>query len=174
MSALIGALTLALALAAPGGGSAKAAMMAADDNDKKAPLEITSDSMVTDSKNNLITFKGKVVAVKGGFRLEADEMTVWTTKEQNDFTRINATGAVKITKGAKIATGKQAEYLAQERKVTLTGEPALTDGPNQATGEEVVYFFDSEDMLITGGQQRRSTLVIFPKPDAPAAKNNRK
>lgn len=139
------------------------AAMAQDDSDKKAPLHITSDQMVTDKKKSTITFTGSVVAIKGKLKLESDEMVVWTDEERSDFNEIIATGSVIITKEDKIATGDKAHYYADGKKIVLTGNPTLKDGQSTAKGKRVVYFFDRDDMVIFGSKEKRSTVVLYPK-----------
>lgn len=134
-----------------------------DEADKKAPLKVTSDRMVSDNKNNLMVFTGTVVAVKGKLTVEADKMTVWSNADQSDISKIQAIGSVVITKGDKTATGEKAVYFSDTKKIVLTGNPVLRNGKNRARGETVIYFFDREDMIIVGGEQSRSTVILFPK-----------
>lgn len=134
-----------------------------DEADKKAPLKVTSDRMVSDNKNNQMLFTGTVVATKGKLTVRADKMTVWSNEDQSDISKIIAIGSVVITKGDKTATGEQAVYFADTKKIVLTGNPVLRNGKNRANGERVIYFFDREDMIIVGGEQNRSTVILFPK-----------
>ncbi len=143
--------------------------------DKKAPLKINADKMVSDKKNGLVSFFGTVVATKGKLTLKADRMIVYTTEDQGGFTKIEAFDNVKITRGEKVATGSKGVYLADTKKIVITGDPVLYDGKNKATGEKVVYYLDQEDMVITGSDRKRSTLTLYPKesaqetvPDEPA------
>lgn len=142
-----------------------------DEDDKKAPLKVTSDQMVSDNKNNLMVFTGAVVANKGKLTVKADKMTVWSNDDQSDIFKIQAIGSVIITKGDKTATGEKAVYFAESKKIVLTGNPVLRSGKNRANGERVIYFFDSEDMIIVGGEQSRSTVILFPKEKAPTKKD---
>jgi len=155
---------LALIIAIPTGALAKEkSLFKEDDSDKKAPLKVTSDKMVTSNKENKIVFTGSVVAVKGKLTVESDKLTVWTDEDQTDFTEILAEGAVRIVRGKKIATGKVAHYYSSEKKIVLTGDPVLKDGKDTATGARVIYFFDREDMVIVGNSKKRSSVVLFPK-----------
>lgn len=144
--------------------------MQEDEADKKAPLKVTSDRMVSDNKNNLMVFTGTVVAVKGKLTVKADKMTVWSNDDQSDISKIQAIGSVVITKGDKIATGEKAVYFADAKKIVLTGNPVLREGRNRAHGERVIYFFDREDMIIVGGEKNRSTVILFPKDKTPKKK----
>ncbi len=158
------AIILILALSAPLAVVAKEkAGFKGDEADKKTPLIVTSDQMVTDNKNNMMIFTGKVVAKKGKLTVKADKMTVWSNEDQSDIAKIQAIGSVVITKGAKVATGEQAVYYADVKKIVLTGDPVLRDGKSTAVGERVIYFFDREDMIIVGGEKSRSRVVLFPK-----------
>ncbi len=157
-------IALVLAFAIPVAALAKEkSLFTEDDSDKKAPLKVTSDKMVTNNKENKIVFTGSVVAVKGKLTVESDKLTVWTDEDQTDFTEILAEGAVKIVRGNKIATGKVAHYYSADKKIVLTGDPVLKDGKDIATGNRVIYFFDREDMVIVGSKKKRSSVVLFPK-----------
>lgn len=139
--------------------------------DKKEPLEVVSDRMVSDNKANKISFYGSVVAVKGGLKVEADEMYVWTDEKQEETREIEAVGSVKITRKGKVATGDKANYLRDKRKIILVGDPAtLNDGKNTATGQKVIYYLDTEDMEIFSGEKTRSTLVLYPKEEGEQGK----
>jgi len=154
---------LALVLAATAGAEEKKSALAQDDEDKNAPLQVTSEQMVTDNKRRIIVFTGDVEAVKGKLTVKAEKMTVWTTEDHGDFTDIEAEGNVVITKGEKTALGAKAHYYADEKKIVMTGDPVLRDGKNTAKGERVIYFFDRDDMVIVGGEKQRSTVTLFPK-----------
>lgn len=156
-------------------GGKQSAALTEDSEDKDAPLEITSDRMVSDNKSSKISFFGSVVATKGKLRVEANEMHIFSDQAQKELRELEAIGAVKILKGDKLATGDRAHYFALEKKIVLTGNPMLIQGKDKATGEKVVYYFDKEDMEIYGGKTARSTITLFPKENkqgAPTDKAN--
>ena len=130
--------------------------------ERNAPLRVTSDSMVSDNKNNVISFYGSVVAIKGALKVEADEMSASASNDQSKFTNIVAKGSVKVIHKDKIATGSKAVYSARERTIVLTGNVKLVDKKTTATGEKVIYNLDTENMVLSGGKNKRSTLVLFP------------
>ncbi len=136
--------------------------MAGDKGDSESPLEVTSDRMVSDKKNNKISFYGSVIATKGKLKVNSTEMVVHTTDDQSDFKKIEAFGNVIITRGEKTATGDTAIYYTEKEMIELIGNPVLQDGQNRATGEKVIYYFDREDMVIIGSAEKRSTLTLFP------------
>ncbi|VAX18050.1 hypothetical protein MNBD_NITROSPINAE02-1604, partial [hydrothermal vent metagenome] len=136
-----------------------------NEEDKKQPLRVTSQRMISEKKKLLISFYGDVVAIKGKLKVESDEMYVHTNEDQSDFKEIEALGAVIITRGDKVATGEKANYYSSTQQIILVGSPVLTQGKDVAAGEKVVYFFDTEDMEVYGGETHRSTLVLFPKED---------
>lgn len=138
-------------------------------DDKNAPLNITSQRMVSDKKTNKISFYGSVVAIKGRLKVEADEIHVFSDKTQEKLQEMEAIGSVKITHKDKTATGKKAVYYGDSQTLALTGDPTLTQGKNVATGEKVIYNFAREDMEIVSGANRPATITLFPKSEkAPA------
>lgn len=141
------------------------AMLDEEQEDKNAPLNITSQRMVSEKKSNKISFYGSVVAVKGKLKVEADEMHVFSDKTQENLREMEAIGSVRITHKDKIATGRKAVYYGDSQTLVLTGEPVLTQGKNVATGEKVIYRFGLEDMEITSGQSQPAAITLFPKPE---------
>ncbi|MBI4665660.1 MAG: lipopolysaccharide transport periplasmic protein LptA [Nitrospinae bacterium] len=149
----------------PKGKKGAAGVFQDDQEDKKAPLQITSQRMVSDSKSNKISFFGDVVAVKGKLVVESEEMHVFSDDAQNELREMEALGSVKITHKDKVATGKKANYFDDSRTVVLTGDPVLTQGKNTATGEKVIYYFDREDMEIISGQGAPAKVILYQKEE---------
>ncbi|MBF0291467.1 MAG: lipopolysaccharide transport periplasmic protein LptA [Nitrospinae bacterium] len=141
------------------------AMLDEEQEDKNAPLNITSQRMVSEKKSSKISFYGSVVAIKGKLKVEADEMHVFSDKTQENLREMEAIGSVRITHKDKIATGKKAVYYGDTQTLVLTGDPVLTQGKNVATGEKVVYRFGLEDMEITSGQSQPAAITLFPKQE---------
>jgi len=136
-----------------------------EQEDKKAPLNITSQRMVSEKKSDKISFYGSVVAIKGRLKVEADEMRVFSDKTQEKLKEMEAIGSVRITHKDKTATGEKAVYYGDSQTVVLTGNPVLTQGKNIATGEKVIYHFDKEDMEIVSGQNQPATITLYPKTE---------
>lgn len=134
-----------------------------DQKDKNAPLNITSERMVSEKKSSKISFYGSVVAVKGQLRVTADEMHVFSDKTQERLQEMEAIGSVRITHKDKVATGDKAVYYEDGQMLVLTGNPVLTQGKNVATGEKVIYHFALEDMEIVSGQNQPATITLYPK-----------
>lgn len=134
-----------------------------EQEDKKAPLNITSERMVSEKKSNKISFFGSVVATKGQLRVTANEMYVFSDKTQERLQEMEAVGSVRITHKDKVATGDKAVYYEDSQTLVLTGNPVLTQGKNVATGEKVIYHFALEDMEIISGQNQPATITLYPK-----------
>ena len=143
-----------------------------DQEDKNAPLNITSQRMVSEKKTNRISFYGSVVAIKGKLRVEADEIHVLSDKSQENLQEMEALGSVKITHKDKSATGQKAVYYGDSQTVILTGNPVMTQGKNVATGEKVIYHFAKEDMEIVSGQSQPASITLFPKADKTPAQGS--
>jgi lipopolysaccharide export system protein LptA len=143
------------------------APFAPDRADEKAPLRVTSDRMKSDKKRGVVTFTGSVVAVKGSLTVVGDEMVVHTDATGGDFSEIRATGAVRITRLGKVATGDVAHYFRERQTIVLTGNPTLDDGQTSAKGDRVVYNFATEEMTLEGGSAEgngnggRATVTLY-------------
>jgi len=146
-----------------------------DSEDKKAPLKVTSERMVSDSKSNTINFYGSVIAEKGKLKVEASEMRVLSDEAQKDLKELEALGSVKITHKDKVATGDKAVYNPEARTLVLTGNTILTQGQNVARGEKVIYYFNREDMEIFSGNNAPATIILYQDDkDQPSAKPGQK
>ncbi len=141
-----------------------------DENDRKAPLKVTSNRMVSSKKNNLISFFGSVIAIKGKLKVEADVIHVKTGKESGEYEEMEAIGSVKITSNGKVATGDKANYYPDERKIVITGDTTLTSDNDKAFGDKVIYYLDSEDMEIFGKAGNPSVAIFYSDGEGPNGK----
>jgi lipopolysaccharide export system protein LptA len=113
----------------------------------KGPIVITSTTLSADSANNTAVFEGSVVATTDDMTLHSDKMTVYYTKD-GDIERIDAVGNIKLVKGERVLTSRQATYLAKEGKITFTGEPMAVEGANVITGSKIVYLVDEDRSIV--------------------------
>jgi lipopolysaccharide export system protein LptA len=150
----------------------------------KTPVQIEADQMLANQKENSVYFSGRVEAKQDELTIHADEMTVYyaagagagaapaaTTTESRDIRRLLAKGKVEITKQEWVATGDQAEYFSDERKVVLTGNTKVWQENNLVTGDTFVLYLDEGKSIVERGKKKgeRVKAYFYPDDNKPAA-----
>jgi lipopolysaccharide export system protein LptA len=128
----------------------------------RGPIDITSDTVEYDQKQNSITFKGNVIAKQEDTTLYASTMVVHQDPETKKLKTIVATGNVKIVQLERRATGQRATFNQEENKIVLDGEAVVREGENVVRGERVIYYTNEERSIVEGGKGSRVTTTITP------------
>ncbi len=122
-----------------------------------APINIVSDQLNLDYKNNVIVFTGHVHAVQADSELTSDTMRVLYGKDFHQVRQVFADGNVRMSQGQRWATGDHAVLDETLHTVVLTGNPIVHDGSNQVAGSKITVF------LQTGQSEvEQPKVVIFP------------
>jgi len=151
----------------------------------KEPITIVADTLDYDYKNNIVVYRGSVVATQGEVKLSSDvlRITLETKPAPENGARtttstvatpadpgatsgqrlkeVIATGNVRIDQGTKWATGGRAVFEQSDRTVVLTENPMLHDGKNEVAGDRVVVYLDEDRSVVEGGRKRVKA-VLFP------------
>lgn len=139
---------------------------------RKEPITVTSSTLEYDYKQNVVVYRGEVVAVQGPVRLQGDTLTI-TLEGQKDaggtggaqrVRQIVAQGNVRIDHGARWATGGRAVFDQTARTLVLSDAPVLHDGSNEVAGDRVIVYLDEDRSVVEGGR-RRVKAVLFPGKD---------
>jgi outer membrane protein assembly factor BamD len=129
------------------------------------PIEITSDRVETYTNDNLILFKGNVVARQKDMIIYADSLDAVVAGEGKGIERVIAGGNVKITQGVRTAQSRKAVFDNIEKKVVLTGDPKVWEGEQLISGDEIVFDIDRNRMEVKGGSGGRGKAKVYPKGD---------
>jgi lipopolysaccharide export system protein LptA len=114
----------------------------------KGPIIITSERLTTDSKANTALFENSVIARTTDMTLHADKMIVFYNEDTGNITKIEAVGGIKLIKGKRVITAKEATYYADTEKIIFTGEPRAVEDENVVTGARMTYFMNEDRFLI--------------------------
>ena len=128
----------------------------------EGPIVITADSMEVDRKRNLITYKGRVLTVRGKMKMKSKTLTVTYDQGMNRIKRVIAKGKVQVIQGSRIAFGEKAEFNSLKNTITLTGKPYFSQGKSRVSGSRIILFINEERGVVEGGDQRVK-VVIFPE-----------
>jgi lipopolysaccharide export system protein LptA len=126
------------------------------------PIDITSDRVETFSRDNLIAFKGNVIARQKDVVIYADSVEAVLSQDGKGIERVIAGGNVKIQQGLRVASCQKAIFYNLERKVVLTGDPKVLDGENMVSGEEILFDVERNRVEVKGGSVERGKAKIQP------------
>jgi len=130
--------------------------------DKGQPIDVTSDKVETRWKENLVIFKGNVVARQKDLVIYADSLEVVTNEDGKGIERVTAGGNVKIQQGIRVANCQKAVFYNLDQKMVLTGDPKVSEGDNVVLGDEITFDIDKNRVEIRGGPSGRGKAKVLP------------
>jgi outer membrane protein assembly factor BamD len=130
--------------------------------DKSQPIDITSDKVEAYWKENLIVFKGNVIARQKDIVIYADSVEAVVIEDGKGIEKVIAGGNVKIQQGLRVANCQKAVFYNVEQKVVMTGEPKVSEGGNIVSGDEIVFDIEKDRVEVKGGSSGRGKATIQP------------
>jgi outer membrane protein assembly factor BamD len=130
--------------------------------DTTQPIDITSDRVEAYAKDNLIIFKGNVMARQKDIVIYADSIEASMIEGAKGIEKVVAGGNVKMQLGRRVANCQKAVFYNLDQKVVLTGEPKLSEGDNIVSGDEIVYDIERNRVEVKGGTGGRGKVRIQP------------
>lgn len=134
------------------------------------PIEITSDRVEGYLKENLIVFKGNVIARQKEMVIYCDSLEAILVEDGKGIERVIASGNVKLQQGTRLASGEKATFYNREQKIILTGNPIVSENENTVSGEEIIVYLEKNRVEVKGGSERRGKVRIVPKEELGKAK----
>jgi outer membrane protein assembly factor BamD len=138
--------------------------------DTGQPVDITSDRVETYSKENLIIFKGNVIARQKDVVIYADSVEAMVMEGGKGIEQVLAIGNVKIQQGLRVASCQRAVFHNLDRKIILTGDPKVSEGDNMVSGEEIIFDLTQNRVEVKGGAGGRGKAKIYPGGEVEKAK----
>jgi lipopolysaccharide export system protein LptA len=130
--------------------------------DKSQPIDITSDKVEAYWKENLIIFRGNVIARQKDMVIYADSLEAMIIEDGKGIERVTAGGNVKIQQGLRVAHCEKAIFYNLDQKVVLTGDPKVSEGENIVSGDEIIVDIDKNRIEVRGGASGRGKAKIEP------------
>ncbi|MEW6374580.1 MAG: lipopolysaccharide transport periplasmic protein LptA [Thermodesulfobacteriota bacterium] len=130
----------------------------------RAPIDITSDTVEADQKQNRVTFKGNVIAKQEETTLYANTLVIIYDPSTKKLKEIIAIGNVKVVQLERRATSQKATFDQDKNKVVLDGDAVVREGANVIRGEKVTFYIDEERSVVEGGKGGRVSTSITPPP----------
>jgi len=136
--------------------------------DSDLPLEITSNQLEVFQEDQKSVFSGDVVAQQGEMTLYTDQLTV-TFDNQNDVSRVEAAGSVRIEEPLRNARGNHAVFDREADTLVLSGNAVVVQGENRISGDEITLFIGQNRSIVKSNDTGRVRAVILPekKPETP-------
>lgn len=120
------------------------------EQDRSAPVEVTSDSLNVDQKDNTAVFEGDVVIAQGEMRLAAPRVLVVYLADRSGIERLEATGGVTLVSGEDAAEANRADYNITTGMIELRGDVLLVQGQSVITGNEMLVDTGAGTARVTG------------------------
>jgi lipopolysaccharide export system protein LptA len=130
----------------------------------RAPIDITSDTVEADQKQNRITFKGNVVAKQEDVTLYANTLLIIYDPGTKKLKEIVAVGNVKVVQLDRRATGQKATFDQDKNKVVLNGDAVVREGANVIRGERITFYVEEERSVVEPRKGGRVSTSITPPP----------
>jgi len=130
--------------------------------DTRQPIDITSDKVETYSKENMIVFKGNVVARQKDIVIYADAIEAFMMRDRKGIERVMASGNVRVQQGLRVANCQKAVFYNIDQKVILTGDPRVWEGENIVSGDEIIFDIAQNRIEVRGEVGRRGRVEIHP------------
>jgi lipopolysaccharide export system protein LptA len=130
--------------------------------DTGQPIDITSDRVESYSRDNLIVFKGNVMARQNDIVIYADSIEAVVIEGGKGIEKVIAGGNVKIQQGIRVASCQKAIFHNLDQKVFLTGDPRVWEGDNIVSGDEIVFDIQQNRVEVMGGPGGRGKAKVYP------------
>lgn len=130
--------------------------------DTQEPIDIASDRVEAYTRENLIIFKGNVIARQKDIVIYADTLEAVIIEGGKGIEKVIAGGNVKVQQGLRVANCQKAVFYNPDQKVVLTGDPKVWEGDNMVSGDEIVFDIEKNQVEVKGGASGQGKVKIFP------------
>jgi lipopolysaccharide export system protein LptA len=134
-------------------------LFGAFNNRNRGPVNIQSDSMTMDYKNDTVLFSGDVHAKQADGQLMSNTLNVKYGKDFHEVQQMIADGNVRISQGLRWCTSDHGVMNQADHTVVLTGDPVCHDENDQISGTKITVHMDTGKSEVEGGVKA----VIFPR-----------
>jgi len=130
----------------------------------RAPIDIASDTVEAEQKQNKVTFKGNVVAKQEDVTLYANTLVMIYDPDTKKLKEVIAIGNVKVVQLDRRATGQKATFDQDSNKVILDGDAVVREGTNVVRGERITFYVEEERSVVEPAKGGRVKTSITPPP----------
>lgn len=130
----------------------------------RAPIDIASDTVEADQKQNKVTFKGNVVAKQEDVTLYANTLVINYDPDTKKLKEIIASGNVKVVQLDRRATGQKVTFDQDKNQVVLDGDAVVREGTNVIRGERITFYVEEGRSVVEPVKGGRVNTSITPPP----------
>lgn len=135
-------------------------------NFRKAPTNITSDTLTVQSDKHIFIYTGNVVVTQADMKLTCDNLEGHYS-DQNQIEVLIATKNVVLTKGDTIkATSQRGVYTAKDAIVTMTENPALEQN-GSTLASDLIKIYLNENRSEAQGKVKVNLLPKSEEKEVP-------
>lgn len=157
-----------------------AAPAQAEKADSSKPIALTAARGSLDQLKGVTVAEGDVVAEQGTLRIHADKIVVTQDAKGNQVMVANGrpvTFRQKVEGKNEYVEGEglRVDYATQTSVAILTGSAKVRRGTDSVTGDVITYNTETEvyeaigsNPQVSGNTKGRVTVILQPKPKAPA------
>ncbi len=132
--------------------------------DAKKGVDVYADRMEGFERERRIFFEGSVVLKQEDLTIVSDTLEAYLSEDKKEIEKVYARGNVRIIKGEKTATCREAEFDNRSGKILLRGEVEVISGSDRLKGDRIVYDLNEESVSVEGDKDKRAKVTISPKP----------
>ena len=126
----------------------------------RGPVNIQSDTLALDYKNNAVQFTGKVHATQADGVLDSNTLNVKYGKDFQQMQEMIADGSVHISQGLRWCTSDHMVMNDLVHTAILTGSPVCHDAKDQVSGTKITVHTDTGKSQVDGPGVKA---LIFPQ-----------
>ena len=115
-----------------------------------ANIELKSQSMIFNSKNETAKFVGDVTVNYGKIKMQAEQLTFFQSKEKIDNLTFSAYGSIIISSGNNFINGDQADFILEKQQLTISGNVGLNQDNHKMTGDKLILDLKNGIASISG------------------------
>ncbi|MCX7857984.1 MAG: outer membrane protein assembly factor BamD [Deltaproteobacteria bacterium] len=129
----------------------------------KKPIDIVADKMEGFEKEGRIFFEGEVVLTQEDLTILCDTLEAYLSDDKKNIEKVHAKGNVKIFKGERTATCKEAYFDNKLGNIILKGEVNVISGPDRLKGDTITYYLNEERVVVQAEKNKKAKVIIFPR-----------
>ena len=126
-------------------------------------INISSDELVIDRKNNISIFSGNVYAFEKNLEIWADQLTLKFNYEKNEVEEIYAEQNVKIARENIIATGNTGFYYPANNEIKMLNDVEVIENENFVRCDELVLDITNSISIMRSKTKSRVEAIIVNK-----------
>ncbi len=136
----------------PGPGLAQGAQVSFGgmQQDTRAPVEVTADSLRVNQSDGTALYSGNVIIAQGQMRLAAPRVLVIYSAQAGKIDKMEASGGVILVSGEEAAEAERADYNIEAGQVVMSGNVLLTQGPSALTSERMIVNLEDGTAQMSG------------------------